>query len=69
MAYPYTHEKEVRLLSKHFGEPEARTLQGWKGRGGYQALPRAFELGREAVIEEVKTAGLRGRGGAGFRRE
>jgi len=66
MAYPYTHEKEVRLLSKHFGEPEARTLQGWKGRGGYQALPRAFELGREAVIEEVKTAGLRGRGGAGF---
>jgi NADH-quinone oxidoreductase subunit F len=66
MAYPYTHEKEIRLLSKHFGEPEARTLQGWKARGGYQALPRAFELGREKVIEEVKTAGLRGRGGAGF---
>jgi NADH-quinone oxidoreductase subunit F len=66
MAYPYTHEKEVRLLSKHFGEPEARTLQGWKARGGYQALPRAFELGREKVIEEVKASGLRGRGGAGF---
>ncbi len=66
MAYPYTHEKEVRLLSKHFGEPEARTLEGWKARGGYQALPKAFEMGREKVIEEVKASGLRGRGGAGF---
>lgn len=66
MAYPYTHEKEVRLLSKHFGEPEARTLEGWKARGGYKTLTKAFEMGREAVIEEVKTAGLRGRGGAGF---
>ena len=66
MAYPYTHEKEVRLLSKHFGEPEARTLEGWKARGGYQSLTKAFEMGREAIIDEVKTAGLRGRGGAGF---
>jgi len=66
MAYPYTHEKEVRLLSRHFGEPEARTLEGWKARGGYQTFQKAFERGREAVIEEVKAAGLRGRGGAGF---
>jgi NADH-quinone oxidoreductase subunit F len=66
MAYPYTHEKEVRVLSRHFGEPEARTLEGWKARGGYQALPLAFEMGREKVIEEVKASGLRGRGGAGF---
>jgi NADH-quinone oxidoreductase subunit F len=66
MAYPYTHEKEVRILSKHFGEPEARTLEGWKARGGYQNLTKAFEMGREAIINEVKTAGLRGRGGAGF---
>ena len=66
MAYPYTHEKEVRLLSKHFGEPEARTLEGWKARGGYQNLTKAFEMGREAIINEVKAAGLRGRGGAGF---
>ncbi len=40
MAYPYEHEKEVRILSKHFGEPEARTLEGWKARGGYQTLTR-----------------------------
>jgi NADH-quinone oxidoreductase subunit F len=66
MAYPYTHEKEVRLLSKHFGEPEARTLEGWKARGGYKALAKALETDRETIIEEVKEAGLRGRGGAGF---
>jgi NADH-quinone oxidoreductase subunit F len=66
MAYPYTHEKEVRLLSKHFGEPDARTLEGWKARGGYRTLTKAFEMGRDAVIEEVKASGLRGRGGAGF---
>jgi len=66
MAYPYTHQKEVRLLSKYFGDPEARTLEGWKARGGYQALPKAIEMGPDQVIEEVKASSLRGRGGAGF---
>ncbi len=66
MAYPYRHEKETRILSAHFGEPEARTLEGWKKRGGYEALRKALEIGREKVVEEVKGSGLRGRGGAGF---
>ncbi len=66
MAYPYRHEKEVRLLSEHFGDLEARTVEGWKARGGYEGLARALEIGRERVVEEVKTSGLRGRGGAGF---
>src|SRR5210317_1510147 len=66
MAYPYTHEKEVRVLSGFFGDPEARTLEGWKARGGYQTFQKAFEMGRDAVIDEVKASGLRGRGGAGF---
>ncbi|MBX6362342.1 MAG: NADH-quinone oxidoreductase subunit NuoF [Gemmatimonadetes bacterium] len=66
MAYPFRHEKETRILSEYFGDPEARTLDGWKKRGGYQALRKAIEMGRDAVIEEVKASGLRGRGGAGF---
>ena len=66
MAYPYRHEKEVRLLSEHFGDLEARTVEGWKARGGYEGLAKALEIGREQVIEEVKASGLRGRGGAGF---
>lgn len=66
MAYPYTHEKEVRVLSRGWGDPQARTLEGWKALGGYEALAKALKMDREEVIEEVKTSGLRGRGGAGF---
>jgi len=66
MGYPYSHDSEVPILTKHFGEPEARTLAGWKARGGYVALEKALAMGPADVIEEVKASGLRGRGGAGF---
>lgn len=66
MAYPYRHEKEVRVLSAYFGDPEARTLAGWRERGGYRALEKALQMAPDAVTEEVKASGLRGRGGAGF---
>ena len=66
MAYPYTHPKEVRLLSKYFGDPEARTLKGWEERGGYQALRKALGTPRDEIVNTVKASGLRGRGGAGF---
>ena len=66
MGYPYSHEKEVPILSKYFGDPEARTLNGWKERGGYEALKKALGMSPEDVIEIVKASGLRGRGGAGF---
>ncbi len=66
MGYPYSHEKEVQILSKYFGDPEARTLEGWKARGGYQSLKKALDMTPEEVIETVKDSGLRGRGGAGF---
>jgi NADH-quinone oxidoreductase subunit F len=66
MAYPYQHPSEVRVLSKHFGDPQARTLKGWEARGGYQALRKALGMSRADIINEVKSSGLRGRGGAGF---
>ena len=65
MGYPYSHEKEVPLLSKHFGDPEARTLEGWKARGGYEGLAKALEMDPGEVVDIVKASGLRGRGGAG----
>jgi NADH-quinone oxidoreductase subunit F len=34
--------------------------------GGYQALRTALSMTPEAIIEQVKQSGLRGRGGAGF---
>jgi len=66
MAYPFVHPDETRVLSKHFGEPEARTLAGWEARGGYKALRKAVEMGPAEIVSEVKDSGLRGRGGAGF---
>jgi len=66
VGYPYSHPSETPVLSKHFGEPEARTLAGWKARGGYEGLRKALEMSPDEVIEEVKASGLRGRGGAGF---
>ncbi len=66
MAYPYVSDREVRILSSHFGDPQQRRLATYVERGGYGALGKAFEMGPDAVTEEVKASGLRGRGGAGF---
>jgi NADH-quinone oxidoreductase subunit F len=42
-------------------------IQDYLDRGGYEALKKAVTtMTPEAVIEEVKASGLRGRGGAGF---
>ena len=47
---------------------EPWTLENYLASGGYQAWRKVLEGGwtREAIIEEVKASGLRGRGGAGF---
>jgi NADH-quinone oxidoreductase subunit F len=66
MAYQYVSDREVRMMSKNFGDPMARRIDTYVERGGYRSLKKAFEMGPDAVIEEVKTSGLRGRGGAGF---
>lgn len=54
------------VLSRNFDVPGASRLEVYRQRGGYRAIAKALEMGREAVAEEVKKAGLRGRGGAGF---
>ncbi len=67
MGYPYkSHPKETVVLSQYFGDAEARTLKGWKKRGGYEMAAKAFAMDPAALVEEVKASGLRGRGGAGF---
>src|SRR3954453_17892855 len=67
MGYPHKpHEREVTVLSKHFGDREATTLDGWKKRGGYVALQKALSMEPAEIVQIVKDSGLRGRGGAGF---
>ena len=51
-----------------FGADEPWTLETYEAHEGYKAWRRILEGGMtpEAVVEEVKASGLRGRGGAGF---
>jgi NADH-quinone oxidoreductase subunit F len=41
-------------------------LKGARSRGDWDNTKAILEKGRDAIVEEVKTSGLRGRGGAGF---
>jgi NADH-quinone oxidoreductase subunit F len=67
MGYPHKpHPRETTVLSQYFGDPEARTLDGWKKRGGYTAFERALGMAPADIVNVVKDSGLRGRGGAGF---
>ena len=67
MGYPHkSHQRETPVLSQYFGDAEARSLDGWKKRGGYQALEKALTMTPGDIVNVVKESGLRGRGGAGF---
>src|SRR5438309_7214331 len=67
MGYPHKpHPKETVVLSKSFGDPDARTYKGWAKRGGYEAWKQAQTMAPAAITDVVKESGLRGRGGAGF---
>jgi NADH-quinone oxidoreductase subunit F len=41
-------------------------LAGARARGDWDGTKEILSKGREAIIEEIKDSGLRGRGGAGF---
>jgi len=66
MAYPYVSDREVRVISKYFGDPLHRRIDTYVERGGYKALAKALAAGPEDIVDIVKSSGLRGRGGAGF---
>lgn len=46
--------------------PNIKEIDVYLAHGGYGAIARALKMAPDAVIEEVKRSGLRGRGGAGF---
>jgi len=54
------------LLFEHRDVPNIEELPVYEAHGGYTALRKAVKMERQAVIDEIKTSGLRGRGGAGF---
>lgn len=57
---------ELKVLFEHIEKAGIETLKVYEQNGGYAGLKKAVTMERQAVIDEVKTSGLRGRGGAGF---
>ena len=56
-----------KLLLEHDNKPGIQGLDGYRANGGYRSVEKALKtMSPEAVLEEVKKSGLRGRGGAGF---
>ena len=55
-----------KLLLKDAHIEGIRTFEVYRKQGGYDAVEKAFKMTPDEVTEEVKTSGLRGRGGAGF---
>jgi NADH-quinone oxidoreductase subunit F len=60
------NQASPRVLSGSFGMPDSHVLATYVANGGYRAYPKALAMSPDAVVEEVKKSGLRGRGGAGF---
>ena len=54
-----------RIFTNLYGIHDWR-LAGARSRGDWDNTKALLEKGRDAIIEEVKNSGLRGRGGAGF---
>ena len=58
---------ENRIVLRNSGNIDPLDIYQYVANGGYQALHKALiDLDREQTLEEVKSSGLRGRGGAAF---
>ena len=61
------HSLEHRLIFKNIGRTDWTTdIDCYLADGGYEELKKAVTMSRNQIVNEVKTSGLRGRGGAGF---
>jgi NADH-quinone oxidoreductase subunit F len=58
-------EDKDRIFTNLYGLYDWR-LEAARRRGAWDNTKALLEKGREAILEEVKASGLRGRGGAGF---
>jgi len=57
---------ENKVILKNCGHIDPEHIEHYIANGGYSALAKALQLKPEEIIDEVKSSGLRGRGGAGF---
>jgi NADH-quinone oxidoreductase subunit F len=57
---------DIRKLTSNCGQGDPTALAGYKSGDGYAGLKKALATSPEAVLAEIKAAGLVGRGGAAF---
>ncbi|MCC5921332.1 MAG: NADH-quinone oxidoreductase subunit NuoF [Cyclobacteriaceae bacterium] len=56
-----------KILLEHAEVPGIQGYEVYREKGGYRSVEKALKtMSAEQVVEEVKTSGVRGRGGAGF---
>ncbi|MGQ9647012.1 MAG: NADH-ubiquinone oxidoreductase-F iron-sulfur binding region domain-containing protein [Thermodesulfobacteriota bacterium] len=61
------YKKQRRIIFGNNGSIDPTRIEDYIAVGGYRALPKVlFTTKPEEVIEEIKKANLRGRGGGGF---
>jgi NADP-reducing hydrogenase subunit HndC len=61
------YKNQMRHLISNNAKIDPKSIDDYLAGGGYSALSKAlFEMGPEQVLEEIKKANLRGRGGGGF---
>ncbi|MDR0909024.1 MAG: NADH-quinone oxidoreductase subunit NuoF, partial [Spirochaetaceae bacterium] len=61
------YQKQVRVVLRNCGVIDPENIDEYIARDGYTGLEKVLEKWTpEEIIQEVKTSGLRGRGGAGF---
>lgn len=59
--------QERRIIYANIGNPDYTTdIDCYLKHGGYETLKKTFARPPAEICDEVKTSGLRGRGGAGF---
>ncbi|NLM05453.1 MAG: 4Fe-4S binding protein [Tissierellia bacterium] len=61
------YEKQIRRALRNYGIIDPYEVNDYIALGGYRGLEKAlFEMKSQEIIDEVKNAGIRGLGGAGF---
>ena len=65
MEFPRFNQ-EKRVVMENCGHIDPEDIYDYIAEGGYQSLVKALQYTPDEIIEIIHSAGLRGRGGAGF---
>jgi NADH:ubiquinone oxidoreductase subunit F (NADH-binding)/(2Fe-2S) ferredoxin/NAD-dependent dihydropyrimidine dehydrogenase PreA subunit len=60
------YKNQQRIILRNCGLINPEKITDYEDHGGYRGLKKAVKTTPAKVVEEIKKAGLRGRGGAGF---